>query len=127
MDWAQRPELTALAEHALLWRDRYVAPGKEGSEFAEHPYLGADFEFLERVPGAAPWLNRIHAFNFAGVLSHGKVTGDIPGISAGAERLADRLASKLFVEDYDHHWQRLRDFETPELLGDEWTEAEGFA
>ncbi|AWK89112.1 NAD(P)-binding domain-containing protein [Azospirillum thermophilum] len=126
VDWAQRPELAEIARHALLWRDRYVLPGKEGSDFALHPYLGPDFEFLERTPGEAPWLSRIHAFNYAAVLSHGKVTGDIPGISAGAERLADSITAALFTEDYDHHWQRLLDFETPELLGDEWTEAEDF-
>lgn len=126
VDWAQRPELSEIARHTLLWRDRYVLPGHESSEFALHPYLGRDFEFLERNPGEAPWLNRIHAFNYAAVLSHGKVTGDIPGISAGAERLADSLTAALFTEDYDHHWQRLIEFETPELLGDEWTEAEDF-
>ncbi|MBP2292816.1 FAD/NAD(P)-binding protein [Azospirillum rugosum] len=126
VDWARRPELADLARHALLWRDRYVAPGREGSEFAEHPYLGRDFQFQERTPGAAPWLPRVHAFNYAAVLSHGRVTGDIPGISAGAERLAAGIAGALFAEDYDHHWQRLQSFETPELLGDEWTEAEGF-
>lgn len=126
VDWARRPELAELARHALLWRDRYVAPGKEGSEFAEHPYLGRDFQFQERVPGAAPWLPRVHAFNYAAVLSHGRVTGDIPGISVGAERLAAGIAGAFFAEDYDHHWQRLQDFETPELQGDEWTEAEGF-
>ncbi|MFD1624077.1 FAD/NAD(P)-binding protein [Azospirillum griseum] len=126
VDWAQRPELAEIARHTLLWRDRFTPPGQENSEFALHPYLGADFEFLERTPGAAPWLNRVHAFNFAAVLSHGKVTGDIPGISAGAERLADSITAALFTEDYDHHWQRLIDFATPELLGDEWTEAEGF-
>ncbi|WP_083897088.1 NAD(P)-binding domain-containing protein [Azospirillum sp. B506] len=126
VDWAQRPELAEIARHTLLWRDRYVLAGRDESDFALHPYLGADFEFLERTPGEAPWLNRIHAFNYAAVLSHGKVTGDIPGISAGAERLADSITSALFTEDYDHHWQRLIGFETPELLGDEWTEAEGF-
>ena len=126
VDWAQRPELAEISRHTLLWRDRYVLTGHENSEFALHPYLGPDFEFLERRPGEAPWLNRIHAFNYAAVLSHGKVTGDIPGISAGAERLADSITAALFTEDYDHHWQRLIGFETPELLGDEWTEAEDF-
>lgn len=126
LDWEQRPELAEIARHTLLWRDRYVLPGHEAGEFAQHPYLGADFEFLERTPGEAPWLNRIHAFNYAAVLSHGKVTGDIPGISAGAERLADSITAALFTEDYDYHWQRLIGFETPELLGDEWTEAEDF-
>lgn len=124
VDWSQRPELAEIARHTLLWRDRYEEPG--GGDFPDHPYLGKDFEFLERTPGTAPWLGRVHAFNFAAVLSHGKVTGDIPGISAGAARLADTLVAALFTEDYAHHWNRLLTFDTPELLGDEWTEAEGF-
>ncbi|CAO3426912.1 FAD/NAD(P)-binding protein [Azospirillum doebereinerae] len=127
VDWEQRPELAELATNALLWRDRYVAPGKEGSEFAQYPYLGTRFEFQERIPGQTPWVGRVHAFNYAAVMSHGRVTGDIPGISAGAERLAEGIASHLFAEDYDRHWRDLQAFETPELLGDEWTEADGFA
>lgn len=120
VDWSKRPELATIAPLVLRWRDRYVAPGKEASEFAEHPYLGADMEFLERQPGAAPWLSRIHCFNFGGTMSHGKVTGDIPAISVGAERIAEAVIGLLFTEDYEEHYRRLTGYETPELTGEEW-------
>jgi len=57
------------------------------------------------------------------MLSHGKVTGDIPGISTGAERLADGLAKAFFAEDFAQHFDKIVAFDTPELLGDEWREA----
>ena len=121
VDWARRPELAALAGRIALWRDRFVPDGAEHTEFAEHPFLGPGFEFLEKTPGALPWAGRVRCFNFAATLSHGKITGDIPAISTGAERVAEAIAGALFVEDYDAHYRRLLDYETPELLGDEWT------
>jgi cation diffusion facilitator CzcD-associated flavoprotein CzcO len=126
VDWAQRPELAALAGRIALWRDRFVPDGAEDSEFAEHPFLGPGFEFVEKTPGALPWAGRVHCFNFAATLSHGKITGDIPAISTGAERVAEAIAGALFVEDYDAHYRRLLDYETPELLGDEWTASDSF-
>jgi cation diffusion facilitator CzcD-associated flavoprotein CzcO len=127
VDWARRPELARLAEHAVLWKDRYVAPGMEETEFAQHPFLGPDFEFLEREPGRAPWVGRVLCFNFGATLSHGKITGDIPAVSAGAQRVADGIVSTLFVEDYGEHYRRLVGFENPELRGDEWKHNEDVA
>jgi cation diffusion facilitator CzcD-associated flavoprotein CzcO len=120
VDWSQRPELGALARHIVLWRDRFVPEGGERHEFADHPWLGPDFEFLERTPGTAPWVSRVHCLNFGATLSHGKITGDIPAISIGAERLAEGIASALFAEDYAEQYRRLVDYQTPELRGDEW-------
>ncbi|GBR47738.1 hypothetical protein GCM10007871_23870 [Gluconobacter roseus NBRC 3990] len=53
-------------------------------------------------------------------MSHGKVSGDIPAISDGADRLVKGIVSHFFTEDCDIHFQNLEQFETPELLGDEW-------
>lgn len=87
-------------------------------------YLAHDFSFTERTPGEAPWLSRIACFNYGATLSMGKVSGDIPGISDGARWLVRGLAASLYDEDIDLHWQQLRDYAKPELLGDEWTDAE---
>ncbi len=95
--------------------------GAADSEFAEHPFLGPGFEFVEKAPGALPWAGRVHCFNFAATLSHGKITSDILAISAGADRVAEAIAGALFVEDYEAHYRRLVDYDTPELLGDEWS------
>ena len=120
-----RPELALIAPHVRLWRDRFTPePGQESEELSSSPDLAPDFSFQERVPGACPALARIHAFNYPATLSHGKLTGDIPAISAGARRLAQGIARSLFVEDRETHFARLQAYDTPELLGDEWPERE---
>ena len=121
-DWAQRPELSALAGRVRVASDEATTDGRGGSPPAEEPVLGPAFEFIERTPGALPWASRVHCFNFAATLSHGKVTGDIPAISIGADRLAEGICSALFAEDYEEQFRRLVAFDVPELLGDEWVQ-----
>jgi fatty acid desaturase len=92
----------------------------ENEELATSPDLAPDFAFQEKVPGACPALARIHAFTYPATLSHGKLSGDIPAVSAGAQRLAVAFAQHFFAEEPEHHFAQLQAFETPELLGDEW-------
>jgi FAD-dependent urate hydroxylase len=120
VDWQRRPELAALSSHVLLWRDRFRPEGGKSYAQADHPFLGPDLEFLEREPGTAPWVERVHCFTFPAFLSHGPITGDIPAISVGAERVANGIAAALFAEDYECTWRRLLAWDTPELRGDEW-------
>ena len=119
VDWSQRPELASLKPHVVLWRDRFVPQGAAEYAQAEHPYVGPAFEFIARE-GGAPWVNRIHCFNYAANLSHGPISGDIPAISIGAERVAQGIAGTLFAEDYAHTWRRLNGWSNPELRGDEF-------
>lgn len=116
VDAAQRPELAAIAPHLLLWRDLQQQPGS-------NPVLGAAFELQQRAPGNCPGLEHIHAFNFAAVATHGKLTSGIPSISDGARRLTQGLVASLFAEDQDEFLARFAAYDTPELLGDEWTAA----
>ncbi len=120
VDWSQRPELAALYPHILLWRDRFKPHSATDYDQAEHPFVGPSFEFLERAPGTAPWVTRIHCFTFPAYMSHGPISGDIPAISVGAERVADGVAAKLFAEDYERTWTRLVGWSNPELRGDEY-------
>jgi cation diffusion facilitator CzcD-associated flavoprotein CzcO len=124
VDWSQRPELAALKPHIQLWGDRFTPEGHTDYAQADHPYVGPAFEFLERNPGAAPWVSRVHAFSFAAYLNHGPVSGDIPAISTGAERVANGVASALFSEDYQHTWARMQAWTNPELRGDEYVLSE---
>jgi FAD-dependent urate hydroxylase len=124
VDWSQRPEFAALKPHIQLWGDHFTPDGHAGYAQADHPYVGPSFEFLERAPGAAPWVERIHAFNFPAYLSHGPVSGDIPAISTGAERVANGVAAALFAEDYQRTWRQMQNWSNPELRGDEYTLAE---
>ena len=89
----------------------------------DSPYLGETFEFLEKEPGACSILSRIHCFNDAAMLSHGKLSGDIPAVSAGADRLMRGIAASLFNADREIQFEALQKFSTPELAGDEWEDS----
>jgi cation diffusion facilitator CzcD-associated flavoprotein CzcO len=107
-DLGERPELAPFAGEIALWRDRFVPPpGESSDEMAAFPYLGPGFEFLEKRPGAAPFLGRIRCFNYGAAVSHGLVSGDIPGLQVGAERLARSLVEDLFTADIERHWSAL--------------------
>ncbi|MBU8536317.1 NAD(P)-binding domain-containing protein [Falsiroseomonas tokyonensis] len=121
VDLAARPELAHLAPHIRLWGDRFVAE-RPNEELATSPDLDPGFAFQEKVPGNCPSLARLHCFNYPATLSHGKLSGDIPAVSAGAKRLARFLARAFFVEDKEQHFANLKAYETPELQGDEWPE-----
>lgn len=128
VDFARRPEFAALQDKILLWQDVYTPPaGWEHAGIGSAPYLGSAFEFqakpgLDLATSAA--ISRISCFAYPAVPSHGKITSGIPSISEGATRLATGLARSLFVEDRAYHLDRFLGFDTPELLGDEWTDAD---
>lgn len=88
-------------------------------EFLDFPDLAPSMAFQEREPGAAPYLKDLHEFTFAATVSHGNVSGDIPCVGDGAERLARGIAGEIFVEDFPGHLATLHAHEDPELLGDE--------
>lgn len=124
-DFSGRAEFANIAPHIRSWADaRYqAAMGSARTHMLEAPDLGPAFEFQERVAGACPMLQHIHCFNDAAMLSHGKVSGDIPAVSAGAERLVRGITAALFQEDIQQHYASLEAFANPELLGDEWTDS----
>ena len=125
MEPAARPELAEYAGKIATWADRYQPPSELASaELGSFPYLGSHFQFTEKRPGDAPFLRDIHCFNHAASMSIGKVAGDVPGISTGAAWLADGIAAEFYNRDIEAYWQILLDFDKPELLGDEWTDAE---
>jgi FAD-dependent urate hydroxylase len=93
--------------------------GRFLEEFLDFPDLGPAFEFRERVSGKAPYLKDLHNFTFASTVSHGNVSGDIPCVSDGADRLARGITAGIFKEDFPTHLANLHVYEEPELLGDE--------
>ncbi len=118
-----RPELDKFADNILTWGDSFVPPPSEqDAALASGPYLGPAFEFRERRAGATPGLDRLHCMNYAAALSHGKLTGDIPAVTQGANRFAQGVASAFLAEDIDHFYERLQAFDTPDVDGDEWTD-----
>lgn len=121
IDLSLRPEYKVIAPHIRLWSDRYTpAAGEEDHELSSAPDVGPGFEFQQKNPDSMPGLERIHCFCYPAALSHGSISGDIPGISAGARRLANSISAALYGEDIDYHFRQLEDYAEPELVGDEW-------
>ena len=116
VDLVQRSELADFRTHILTWGDRVPASEAEKHpEAARFPYLGPGMEMLERIPGAMPMLANLHVFNWGVTMSHGALAGDIPGLSIGATRLANAIATGLFVADADEFFARMQLAEDEEL------------
>ncbi|MER5173045.1 NAD(P)/FAD-dependent oxidoreductase [Thioclava kandeliae] len=122
-DFTDRPELSELAAHIALWRDRGDFPTDLPADgpLGQAPDLAPDFSFIEKSEGRCPALRRIHCFNDAAMLSMGKVSGDIPAVSVGARRLGEAIVAQFFTEDIDAQFARLQAYDKPELLGDEYS------
>lgn len=104
VDMARRPELAGIASGIALWKDRYVPPpGAADEVLGRFPYLGRNFEFVEKVPGSAPWLSGIHDFGIAAVQSMGPVCVGLNGMKIGGPRLVSALARDLFLADAVAH------------------------
>ena len=117
-DLACRPELAPFVDGIALWRDRYVPPAAEQHEqLGAYPYLGRHYEFLEREPGTAPFLNRIYAFNFAGFVSMGPHSTSISGLKYSVPRLVRGITQSLFLEQQQQIMPDLRAFQEREI---EW-------
>ena len=120
MDPRHRPELDAVLADIALWRDRYAPPAAErAEELGRFPYLGEDYAFTPREAGAAPHLARLHCFNYAAILSHGALSGDVPSVSHGAERLARGIARAFYNEDCALHAADVAAYDERELKGGE--------
>jgi cation diffusion facilitator CzcD-associated flavoprotein CzcO len=103
-----RPEFADFARHILLWRNRFTPPADEEDPFlGAHPYLGPGNEFVEKAPGAAPYLNDIHCFNPAGFVSFGVPIGDVPSMKRGHPTVTAQIGRDLFLADFAHHQRRM--------------------
>jgi FAD-dependent urate hydroxylase len=108
VDLAARPELADFHQDVLLWRDCFVPPaGDDDPYLGAHPYLGAGHEYLEKVPGAAPYLRDIHVQNPAGFVSFGLPIGDIPSMKRDIPTIVARISSDLFLADIQDHERRI--------------------
>jgi cation diffusion facilitator CzcD-associated flavoprotein CzcO len=115
-DLLARAELAPIVHQIALWRDRFKPPpGEESELLARHPYLGRAFEFIEREPGTAPFLARLHNFTFGAMPSLGLTGAAIPGMRYGARRLVNGLARDLFREDAGAYYRDLLAYAAPEL------------
>ena len=125
VDPLSRVEFGDVAGDIQNWENVYTPPTDEQSaDLGRFPYLNPDFSFREKQAGRAPWLKNVYCFNYGASASLGKVSGDIPGVSEGAEWLTRAIASTLYAEDVATHWKAMQDYDKPELDGSEWTASE---
>jgi FAD-dependent urate hydroxylase len=116
-----RPEFSALAKHIKFWSHHFNPKlGDEDPELSDYPVLGPAFEFQALPDKPLPGLSRLHCFCYPSVASHGQVSGDIPAVSDGAERLAKGIAALFYRENIAEHYRIMENYSEPELLGDEW-------
>jgi FAD-dependent urate hydroxylase len=115
VDLSAQKELASLADKVLLWGDRNVVFGRTPSheKLKLFPYLGRHFQFLSKTEQEDPFISNIHCFNYAAFLSHCTISGDIPGISIGAERLAQGLAEELFLKEKQDFFDLAANFNRP--------------
>ncbi|AQU88406.1 FAD-dependent oxidoreductase [Komagataeibacter nataicola] len=124
-DPASRPELASIAGLIRYWGDRYAPePGHESPALEAAPDLAPDFSFYARNPADQTRLSHIYDFSFDAVMSHGKLTSGVPAMNEAALRLVRGIATSLLVEDREKHIGAFHDYDTPELRGDEWPEAQ---
>lgn len=97
VDLAGRPELASLAPRVALWRDRYQPPPRDADDrLGAYPFLGDDFSFTPRGPGA-DWVARAFCFNGASGVSHGLHATSISGHRHAMPRLVRGVTNRLFA------------------------------
>ncbi len=115
-DLRQRPELSAFRDHIMWWSDRVPADDAERyPQIAQFPYLGVDYQLLERREGSCPALGHVRLVSYAAAMSHGALAGDVPGLGLASITIAQAISRSLFIADFAQHRQRMMDFDEPEL------------
>jgi len=117
------PELSLVSKDIKIWRDVLPIQDRTASdwdtEILDFPYLGEGFEFQSRT-NKNNSLKHIHCFNHAAQISLGNLSNDIPHSGVGAQRLARSITSQLFLDDREYHFSQLKEYDSPEITGEEW-------
>jgi len=118
VDFGLRPELASMAKHIALWKDRFVPPfGEQDGQASCHPYLGHDFQFIEKSEGEAPYLSRIFNFNYSALVSMGLSASAISGFRYSVPRVVRGITRSLFLEDVEETYTQFSEYSEPEMLG----------
>ncbi|MDB4977537.1 MAG: oxidoreductase [Myxococcaceae bacterium] len=115
-DLRARPELSTLEGHIARWSDRYQPPTEDrNDDLSRHPYLGPSFEFVERTPGSAPYLQYLYNYTFGGLLSLGFGGASISGMKYSIPRLVSGITRSFFLEDRERYFESLVAFSEREF------------
>jgi cation diffusion facilitator CzcD-associated flavoprotein CzcO len=100
VDLSACPELSEHLGRIMLWEHCFMPPpGEEDAVLGRAPWLGQNFQFIEREPGTAPWLSQVYNFARGAQLSMGTMPIGLSGIKFGVQRLVDGVRRQLFVDD----------------------------
>lgn len=115
-DLGLRPELSKLEQYISRWRDRYIPPlAKNMTDLLEHPYLGPNFEFLEKHPGQATHISSVFCYNFGCLLSLGFGGASISGMKYSLNKLIFGITKQLYKDEAKHYLATLKDFAIEEF------------
>ncbi|GIL81436.1 hypothetical protein Vretimale_988 [Volvox reticuliferus] len=100
-DTRLRPELREVSEQIAVWADRYtpVDPAQRNQLIDVHPYLGPSFEYQAKVPGTAPYLSGIFAYNYSALVSLGLSASALSGMKFAISKLIMGITRQLFMDD----------------------------
>ena len=99
-DLSKRREFEKLYPQILLWRDQYTPPsGMEDEDMGNHPYLSRDMQFIEKKPGAAPYMAGLFNYNAANIMSFSLPGSLVFPMKYYVPRLTRAITRQLFVDD----------------------------
>ena len=118
-----RPELAQVGDKIARWHDVYQAPKDQKSQILDnHPYLSEGFEFTPVRSDDAAEIEGLYAFNYSALVSMGLSAAALTGLGYAIPRLAQSIASKLFLEDKTEWVQKYLDYDEVEFVS-EWAPA----
>lgn len=108
-DLKLRDEVSEFLDQIALWSDRFTPPEHQHYEaLLRAPYLEKGFQFTEKVPGTAPYLNSIFNFTGGSLVSNGFSAGTgITGMRYSLKAITYEIVSQLFVDDKEYFFQTL--------------------
>jgi len=118
-DLKKSKPLTEIVGQIAVWRDKYQPPGGGSEKYLNSPYLGRNYEFVEKSPGQAPWLKHIYCYNQSSTLSMGP-TGRVSGLKYGIKRLMVGICGGFMREDFEHHLASVTAYNANEFEGHPW-------
>jgi hypothetical protein len=121
-DLRKSPPLGTIVNEIALWRDRYAPLETASEKYLNSPYLGRNYEFIERTPGSAPYLKHIFCYNQSSTLSMGP-TGRVSGLKYGIKRLMAGVCGSFLREDYEHHLSSVTNYKAHEFEDHPWMDA----
>jgi cation diffusion facilitator CzcD-associated flavoprotein CzcO len=119
VDLAAKPELSAFHGDILPWHEVYTPePGEEHPALGKFPYLGQEYQYRSRDPAKAGFLNKVFAFNFAGIVSMGPHSTSISGHKYSVPRVLSGITRSFHLEQEALLLPELKAYDEPDLTYD---------